>query len=138
MDGLDRKIVATIQRVVSKLNSFGEMLLRGGEFIRNQEVLSVRLAIHEAPVVDWRTHNSPTRNEVAAILHYDNVGAVRDIILHLRCGGLQWINDTYPMYDPLHFPLLFPNELGWQLATSHKNNRVPRREFAAYRLHQGQ
>jgi hypothetical protein len=89
MDGLDRKIVATIQLVVSKLNSFVEMLLRGGEFIRDQEVLSVRLAIHEAPGVDWRTHNSPTCNEVAAISHYGNVGAVRDIILHRRCGGLQ-------------------------------------------------
>jgi hypothetical protein len=53
MDGLDRKIVLTIQRVVSKLNSFVEMLLRDGEFIRNQEVLNVRLATHEDPGVDW-------------------------------------------------------------------------------------
>ena len=88
MDGLDRKIVATIQCVVSKLKSFVKLLLRGGEFVRNQEVLNVRLAIHEAPGVDWRTHDSPTCNEVAAILLYDNMGAVRDIILHLQCGGL--------------------------------------------------
>jgi len=80
--------VATIQCVVSKLKSFVKMLLRGGEFVRNQEVLNVRLAIHEAPGVDWRTHDSPTCNEVAAILLYDNMGAVRDIILHLQCGGL--------------------------------------------------
>ena len=74
MDDLDRKIVATVQCVVSKLNSFVGMLMGGGEFIRNQEVLNVRLAIHEAPGVDWRTNNSPTCNEVAAILLYNNMG----------------------------------------------------------------
>jgi hypothetical protein len=89
LDGLDKKIVAIIQRVLSKLNSFVEMLLRGGEFITDQEVLNVRLAIHKAPGVDWRTNNGPTCNEVAAILLYDNMVAVRDIILHLRCGVLQ-------------------------------------------------
>jgi hypothetical protein len=55
MDGSDRKMVATNHVVVSKLNSFVEMLLRGGKFIRIQEVLSVQLAIHEAPGVDRRT-----------------------------------------------------------------------------------
>jgi hypothetical protein len=145
VDSVDGKTVAAIQRVVSTLNSFVEMSLRGGEFIKNQEVLNVRLALHEGPGVDWQTNNSPTCNKVEAILLYDNIGAVRDIILHLRCGGLQRINDTHPTYVPLHFPLLFPHELVWHLAfrykgdaTNHKNNRVPCREFAAYRLHHGQ
>jgi hypothetical protein len=142
MDGLDRKIVATIQRVINKFKSFVEMLLRGGKFIGNQEVLNFRLAIHEAPGVDWRTNNSLTCNEVAATLLYDNMGVVRNFILHLRCGGLQRINDTHPTCVPLHFPLLFSHELVWHLAvrykgdaTNHKNNRVPCREFAAYRLY---
>ena len=54
MDGLEREIVAKIQRVLSQVYSF---VLRAGEFIRNQEVLSVRLATHEAPGVDLRTQN---------------------------------------------------------------------------------
>jgi hypothetical protein len=56
------------------------MFLRAGEFIRNQEVFSLQLATHEATRVDLRTKNSPTCNEVAAILLDDNVGAERDII----------------------------------------------------------
>jgi hypothetical protein len=43
-DGLDREIVVTIQRVQNIVNSFVEMLLQAGEFIRNQEVLNVQLA----------------------------------------------------------------------------------------------
>jgi hypothetical protein len=72
----------------------------------------------------------------------DNLGTERDIILHQRGGGLERISDKHPAYDPMHFRLLFPHgELGWHLSvrykgdtTSHKNNRVPCREFAAYRL----
>jgi hypothetical protein len=40
MDGLDRKIVATIRRVRSQAKSIVEMFLRAGEFI-NQEVINV-------------------------------------------------------------------------------------------------
>lgn len=79
MDGLGREIVATIQRVLSQVHSF---VLLAREFIRNQEFLYVRLANHEAPEVDMRTHNRSGCQEVAAILLEDNTGAERDIILH--------------------------------------------------------
>jgi len=118
------------------------MFLRAGGFIRYQEVLSVRLAIYEAPGIDLRTHNRPTSNEVAAILLDDTMGAERDIILHRRVGGLQRISDRQPAYDTVYFPLLYPRgALGWRLvvryqgdATSHSNG-VSCREFGAYRLH---
>ena len=82
---------------------------------------------------------------MAAIL-LDNVGAERDNILHRRCSGLQRISDTHPAYDRLHFPLLFPHgEQCWHLAvrnqgdaTSRNISRVSCREFAAFRLHEGQ
>ena len=54
MDGLEWEIVAKIQRVLSQVYSF---VLLAGEFIRNQEVLNVRLATHESPGVDLRTQN---------------------------------------------------------------------------------
>ena len=116
------------------------MFLRAGEFIRNQEVLSIRLATHEAPRVDLRTKSSPTCNGVAAILLDDNVGAERDIILY----QLQRISYTHPACDPLHFRWLFPHGgLDWNLAfryqsgaTSHHSNTVWCSEFTAYILHQ--
>jgi hypothetical protein len=124
------------------VNSFVELFLRAGGFIRYQDVLSVRLAIYEAPGVDLRTHNHPKSNKVAAILLADTMEAERDIILHQQVGRLQRISDTHPAYDPVYFPLLYPHgALGWRLAvryqgdpTSH-SNRVSCREFGAYRLH---
>jgi hypothetical protein len=68
MDGLDEEIVTKIQQVPSQMNSFVEMFLRAGEFVRNQEILHVRLKSHKAPGVDLRTHNRPTCDEVTAIL----------------------------------------------------------------------
>ena len=68
MDDLEEEKVATIQSAASQVNSFVEIFLRAGDFIRNKEVLFVRLATHEAPGVDLQTHNRPTCNEVVAIL----------------------------------------------------------------------
>jgi len=99
LDGLDREIVATVQRVVSRVNSFVEMFLRGGEFIRNREVQSVQLAIHKFPGIDLRIQNLPTRNEVVAVLLDDNTGAERDIS-HQRGGGLYRISVTHPATLP--------------------------------------
>jgi hypothetical protein len=81
MDGLDRRIMATIQRVLSQVNSFLEIFLWAGEFIRNQQVF-LSLEIHEALGVFLQTHNHPTWNKVTAILLGNHMGAERDIILH--------------------------------------------------------
>jgi hypothetical protein len=117
---------------------FVEMFLRVGEFIRSQEILNLRLAIHEAPGVDLRTHIRPTCNDLAPTLLDDNVEDKRDI-LHHRVGELQQIRETHPAYDTLLFPLLFPHgALGWHLAVRYRgdatsyNNGVSCREFAAY------
>jgi hypothetical protein len=77
------------------VNSFVEMFLRAGEFIGNQEVLNVRLAIRKVLGVDLRTHNRPTCSEVAAVV-LDNMGVERDIILHQQGRELQRISDTHP------------------------------------------
>jgi hypothetical protein len=53
MGGLDTVIVTTIQRFRSQVTSFVKMFLLADEFIRNQEVLNVRLANHETPGVDF-------------------------------------------------------------------------------------
>jgi hypothetical protein len=54
---LGRENVETIQSAVSQVNSFVKMFLRAAEFKRNQEILFVGLATHEAPGVDLRNQN---------------------------------------------------------------------------------
>jgi len=48
-------------------------------------------------------YNTPTANEVAMIIHGE-LGEVgnRDVIVQRRYGGgLQWMNELAPSYDPL-------------------------------------
>jgi hypothetical protein len=82
MDGWDRQIVVTIQRVVNQVNSFVKIFLRAGDCTRNQEVLNGLLASHEALVVKLRKQSRPPCNELAAILLEDNMRAERDNCLH--------------------------------------------------------
>jgi hypothetical protein len=78
MDGLDREIVTTIQRVRSQVSLFVKIFLRVGKFMRNEKVLNVQLASHEAPEIDVIKHNCSLCKEVASILLDDNTGAKRD------------------------------------------------------------
>ena len=129
-DGLDREIVATIQRVLSQVTSVVQTSLRAGDFIKNQDVLSVQFATREVQGVDLPTHKLPTYNEVAAILLMI-MWEPEETLLCTRSGGLERISDRHRAYDPLHFRLLFPHcELGWHLPVRHQgdatnhNNRV--------------
>jgi hypothetical protein len=103
ISGWDKEIVATIHHVPSQGNSFVEMFLRAGEFIRKQEVVTKPWESICEPII------AQSCKDVAAILLDDNMGAERNIILHQRDGGLQRINYRYPAFDPLRFSLLFPH-----------------------------
>jgi hypothetical protein len=89
MNGLNRDIVTTIQRVRSQASLFVEIFLQVDEFMRNEEVLNVQLASHEYPGVDAIKHNCPLCKEVARILLDDNTRAKGDSFLHKRVAGLQ-------------------------------------------------
>jgi hypothetical protein len=101
--------------------------MRHGEFIRNEEVLKVRLV---TPGVD-----SPCVTRRLTFQLDDNMVAERDANLHNSVREFEKIGDAN--MPSLHFPLLFPHgELGWQLAiryqggtTSHTNNIISRRNL---------
>ena len=75
-------------------------------------------------------------SEVSVLMN--DVPGQRDVVLHLRGGGLTTVSDTHRSYDPLHFVLLFPHGTdGWHLALTHadSNKRLTSREFYCYHLH---
>ncbi|XP_042005907.1 uncharacterized protein LOC121754649 [Salvia splendens] len=59
---------------------------------------------------DGRTYNLPSVSEVAVLIVGDLDAAFgdRDIIIECKSGKLQRINELYPSYLPLQYPLLFP------------------------------
>jgi hypothetical protein len=56
------------------------MFLQAGKYIRNPNVLNIRLVIHEGLGIDLRKRNHPTRNKVATISLDDNIGAKHNIL----------------------------------------------------------
>ncbi|XP_022041580.1 uncharacterized protein LOC110944175 [Helianthus annuus] len=87
-----------------------------------------RITINASVELDQRVYNRPTTSEVAGIWveGNDNITAYkRSIIVYGRSEHQQTIQPYYSCYDPLSYPLFFPNgEPGW-----HSN--IPRRGVVA-------
>lgn len=61
----------------------------------------------------------------------------RDLVVHLRGGGLQYIHETHRSFDALHFVLLFPRgEDGWTIGLRKADSRqqVSPCNFYAHKL----
>jgi len=114
---LDRSTMQSLQDMLWRKHA-GVQLYRQAFEIMNQmppeENLTISLRLNEN--TDRRRYNLPTSSEIAVIIPgsgEEPVG-VRDIILRKKHGGLQRINELHPLYEALHFVLLFPTgQLGW-------------------------
>ncbi|RYR14012.1 hypothetical protein Ahy_B04g070693 isoform B [Arachis hypogaea] len=97
--------------------------------------------------VDRRTYNTPSCDEVAALIvgDFDSSDHGRDIIVRSTVGQLQRIYETHALYWPLQYPLLFPyGEDSYQLNIPYRGQvggyvpgrrtRVSLREFICFRL----
>jgi len=94
--------------------------------------------------VDPRRYNAPLADEVAMILP-GKPGEVgnRDVIVQRQYGGgLLWMNELAPSYDPLQYPVLFlAGEDGWSDGLPLQNNEAGMRQrvtmvaFYGQRLH---
>ncbi|XP_073048807.1 uncharacterized protein [Primulina eburnea] len=91
-----------------------ELLQRINDF---PSIKDVTLQICKNAGVDQRCYNHPTADQVAAIWVEGNNPDIpydRDIILHGTDGHKHIIKHYFGCYDPLQYPLLFPNgENGW-------------------------
>jgi hypothetical protein len=82
-----------------------------------EEHHNVAISLHLDDSADGHRYNLPTIKEIAAVVPgngEEEVSSDRDIILRLIGGSLQRISQLNPLYDPLHYVLLFPQgEQGW-------------------------
>ena len=89
------------------------------------------------------TTNAPVSNEIALLVPSPEATAggrtVRDVRLQLTGGGVQRIDETHALYDPLKYPLLFPNgDSGWSLnqpfTNSNRQGNITSMLHSQYRL----
>jgi PIF1-like helicase/Helitron helicase-like domain at N-terminus/Helicase len=130
MQDLCIETIRDIQRLLLDVNPFAKVFRMAAEYVPTAQ--NARIVIREnIHGLDYRRFNRPTADDVAALLIDDGATAEhRDIILHKRDGGLTRIFESYAVYDPLQYPLLFPyGQVGWC-----PNANVSTREFVAFYL----
>ena len=89
------------------------------------------------------TINRPTSTEIAVLSPnhsaHPQQQSSRHVRLNLASGGVQHINETHPIYDPLKYPIMFPyGDFGWGLGmrfrNSNRKGNITCRLYYAYRI----
>jgi hypothetical protein len=127
-DLLDVNTVLSIQAMLYQSNPYIKIFLTARERLNQNANISLHLKLVDLPHYDSRQYNRPMANEIAAIMvgsgEEPTVG--RDIVVQPRSNHLQRIKETHSSYNPLRYPLLFPNgEQGWHVNMFIHNRYIP-------------
>ncbi|XP_021995720.1 uncharacterized protein LOC110892890 [Helianthus annuus] len=110
---LDRRITQILTRVFST-NPYVDTFRRLAEL---GPLDNYRVTLNASVELDQRVYNRPTTSEVAGIWveGNDNITSYkRSIVVYGRSEYSQTIQPYFSCYDPLSYPLFFPNgESGW-------------------------
>lgn len=115
----DRPLMRELTGVLQEHHAYAPLYKQIWEVLRNQPVENVAMAIRQNRVDDPRRHpgryNRPTNDELALIVPDNYIDKQRDIVVHLRGGGIEQMDSWNPAYACLHYVLLYPHgEHGFQ------------------------
>ena len=117
------------------------------DFIQENQSQDCALRLFRKRGKDARNYNTPTCDEVAALVVGDltNLDYGKDVVVKKVSGHLQRVFETHASFIPLQYPILFPyGEDGWseeiplRQAIIEEGNRIRERvalrEFIAFRI----
>ncbi|KAL6873446.1 hypothetical protein ACP4OV_013528 [Aristida adscensionis] len=125
---LDKGLIRKLVNILSS-NPYAQIFRSLGSIPNLDEY---RIELNTDIGLDQRVYNAPTASQVAAIWvegndpqsHFE-----RGIMVYGKSGQRQYIKAYHGCYDPLSYPLFFPNgEIGWNLNIP-KENPHPRRNI---------
>ena len=133
---MDKRIFAKLHNIlISAKNKYIETFLGVKEYIEKmnlkEKVRDIVLALHANESTDTLIHegrlNAPQVKEVALLMLMPNeLSASQERLLTFNyatpedCAGLQFIPDFHRSYDPLQYPLIFPDgQDGWHFNLDH-------------------
>ncbi|CAN1153377.1 hypothetical protein LINPERPRIM_LOCUS14650 [Linum perenne] len=138
--------MASIQSMLDEYNILTQSFHRVRDALQEPSNHDLRLRIVGTRVERYRMYELPTGAELAGFVpgdfqpeQYD-----RDIIVNSRATGLTRITSLNPLFDSLHFPLLFPHDDDGfhahirynplHMKQNQKRKCVTQREYYAFRL----
>ncbi|XP_057456739.1 uncharacterized protein LOC130747739 isoform X2 [Lotus japonicus] len=144
-DHLKPEIMRRLSAMLDHDNAYAKSFRMAKERFKASHIHDCKLKLISDRATDGRIYNLPSVSEVAALIVGDvDVGSNRDIILEWQSGKLKRINELYPGYLGLQYPLLFPyGEDGYRHDVLHRNspgskkskrNKVTIREWISFRL----
>lgn len=127
---IDTSIMKNLTSLLHKFNPYVKTFKMARE--HNDDVEDLSINLHH---LDDKIYNTPTTNEVAAIIIDGTEGRPRDIRLKGNDSSLKRISDLHSAYDPLQYPLIHPKGTqGWHdnIYKINGKDKVTQREFYAY------
>uniref|UniRef100_A0A182FMP7 Helitron helicase-like domain-containing protein n=1 Tax=Anopheles albimanus TaxID=7167 RepID=A0A182FMP7_ANOAL len=128
--GLDRSVVATLQRVLEQHNPLAAMFRHAFERMTTEE--NVELRIHgRIQGLDHRRYNRPTADEIGGIFVCTEQNQSRDIVLQNRTTlGLHRVFESHQLFEALQYPLLhLYGEARWSYGIAKQPRRDGRNAF---------
>lgn len=117
--GLDQDITWELQEMLFIQNPLARIYRRAADMLQNEPDNDFSITFH-SDRSSTRGHRGqflrPAKGEIAAVvpIYSSNITPYRDIVIHRQGHGLIHIDELHPLYDPLHYVLMFPRgEQGW-------------------------
>jgi hypothetical protein len=113
---MDFPTIARVQQYLNAQNPYVPFLRNAADLLRIHGVKKVVLQVTERL---GRRYAVPEANEIAVFVQHDYMSApnqFRSVLLCNQQQGFYSINEYNPLYDPLHYVLMFPRgEHGYAL-----------------------
>ena len=127
INGLKPDIIRGINQLLHQTNHYVELFKVAKEMFEQEDTpTDVRIVINETKRPSGehsRRYNRPLSDEIGVLMPNDATNN-RDIVLHYRDGGLKHISELHRCYDPMQYPLLFPDGTdGWHVNLKLRNGR---------------
>ena len=127
VNGLKPDIIRGINQLLHQTNHYVELFKVAKEIFEQEDTpTNVRIVINETKRPSGehsRRYNNPLSDEIGVLMPNDATNN-RDIVLHYRDGGLKHISELHRSYDPMQYPLLFPDGTdGWHVNLKLRNGR---------------
>ncbi len=119
----------TLRMILERVNPYVNIFVHAADCFTANLVKEVHICITASRTLgngDVHRYNVPTANEVARIILGEpgEVGNCDVIVQRQYGGGLQWMNELAPSYDPLQYLLFFlTGEDGWSKNLRLQNNQ---------------
>ncbi|CAN1147481.1 hypothetical protein LINPERHAP2_LOCUS15895 [Linum perenne] len=107
---LDEQLISNLQDMIDETNVLAQSFRRVRDALQQPQNENFCLRISGTRIENDRRYELPTGTDLAGLIpgDFEPNHEDRDIIVNIKSTGLTRFTSLNPLFDSLHFPLLFP------------------------------